>query len=215
MKHLNDLVEIIRMSGYSEMYSFKIIKSGLKGFEKILEVENGGCRQAGRPVNRTRSWGEDQRQKNKEDKSKNWYKKGGFDVPHTPGGVLARRMKDKEAENNQGRKIRFKIIEKGGVSLDQKLRRSNPWAGGKCGRRRCFPCMGDKGGKCWREGVTYSLWCKECDENVACYKGKTVRNSYTCGLEHLDSLAAKSEKNLSYGYILFTTTAEGKMCSIQ
>ena len=56
------------------------------------------------------------------------------------GGLLARRMKDKEAENNQGRKIRFKIIEKGGVSLDQKLRRSNPWAGEKWGRPRCFPC---------------------------------------------------------------------------
>ena len=108
--------------------------------------------------------------------------------------MLARRMKDKETENNQGRKIRFKIIEKGGVSLDQKLRRSNPWAGEKCGRPRCFPCMGNKGGNCWREGTKYSLWCAECGENVACYKGETGRSSYTRGLEHLDNLAAKSEE---------------------
>ena len=36
-------------------------------------------------------------------------------------------MKEKEAMNNQGRTIRFKIVEKSGVSLEQKLRKSNPW----------------------------------------------------------------------------------------
>ena len=102
-------------------------------------------------------------------------------------------MRQKEAQNNQGRKIRFKIIEKAGVTLDQKLRRSDPWAGGKCGRERCFPCMGDKGGNCWREGVTYSLWCEKCGEAVACYKGETGRNRYTRGLEHLDNLEARNE----------------------
>ena len=102
-------------------------------------------------------------------------------------------MRQKEAQNNQGKTIRFKIIEKGGVTLDQKLRRSDPWAGGKCGRERCFPCMGDKGGNCWREGVTYSLWCEKCREVVACYKGETGQNSYTRGLEHLDNLEARNE----------------------
>ena len=47
-------------------------------------------------------------------------------VPHTPRGVLANAMREKEAQNNQGRKIRFKIVEKGGVTLEQMLRRSNP-----------------------------------------------------------------------------------------
>ena len=78
-------------------------------------------------------------------------------------------------------------------SVDQKLRRSDPWSGGKCRRPRCFPCMGEKGGNCWREGVTYSLWCEQCGEKVACYKGETGRNSYTRGLEHLDNLKARNE----------------------
>ena len=77
------------------------------------------------------------------------YCKGGYDVPlfvpHTPRGELANRMRAKERENYQGRTIRFKIIEKGGVTLEKKLRRSNPWAGGKCGRNQCFPSQGDKG----------------------------------------------------------------------
>ena len=52
----------------------------------------------------------------------------------------------------------------------------------------CFPCKGEKGGDCWREGVCYTLWCAECGEEVAAYKGETGRDSYTRGLEHLESL---------------------------
>ena len=44
-------------------------------------------------------------------------------------------MRAKEVENNQSRKLRFKIVEKGGVTLEQKLRRSNPWANNKCERQ--------------------------------------------------------------------------------
>jgi hypothetical protein len=170
-----------------------VIKSGVEGFDKMVKEE----REGGRPVNRPRSWEEDRRQKKKELQAKNWYRQGGYDVPlfvpHTPRGELAKLMRAKEAENNQGRKIRFKIIEKGGVTLEQKLRRSNPWAGGKCDRPRCFPCQGDRGGNCWREGVNYDLWCEECGEKVAAYKGESGRNAYTRGKEHLDSLAARNE----------------------
>ena len=80
---------------------------------------------------------------------KRWFTKGGFQVPlfvpHTPRGELARRMRMKEAQNSQGRRIRFRIVEKGGITLEQKLRRSNPWAGEKCGRPKCFPCKSDGG----------------------------------------------------------------------
>ena len=65
--------------------------------------------------------------------------------------------------------------------------------GGKCGRSRCFPCRGPKGGNCWREGVTYSLWCEECGEKVAAYQGETGRNGFTRGKEHLDNLEARNE----------------------
>ena len=74
-----------------------------------------------------------------------WFRKGGYDVPlfipHTPGKELVKRIIEKEAENNQDRRVRFKIVGRGGVTLEQKLRRSNPWAGGKCGREKCFPCQ--------------------------------------------------------------------------
>ena len=68
--------------------------------ERTLAVERRG----GRPVNRLRSWGEDECQKKKELQDKNWFRAGGFDVPlfvpHTPKGELARRMKENEVLNN-------------------------------------------------------------------------------------------------------------------
>ena len=193
VKHLNQLMARMKASGYSSSYRFQVLKSGVTGYDKMRAEELRG----GRPVNRPRTWEEDQRQTRKEDQSKNWFRKGGFDVPlfvpHTPGGELANKIRAKEAENNQGRKIRFKVIEKGGVSLEQKLRRSNPWSGEPCGRPRCFQCRRPGGGNCWREGVCYTLWCLECGEMVAAYHGETGRNGYCRGLEHLDSLEAKDE----------------------
>ena len=117
-KHLDNFCQRMKASGYNENYRFQVLKSGMEGYDKMLEVERGG----GRPVNRPRTWNEDERQKKKELQSKSWFRAGGsFDVPlfvpHTPQGELAKRIRAREAENHQGRTIRFKIIEKSGVSL--------------------------------------------------------------------------------------------------
>ena len=107
VKHLDDFAQRLRASGYNEDYRYQVVKSGVVGFDKMLEATTNG----GRPINRARSWNEDIRQKKKELQSKNWYRQGGYDVPlfvpHTPRGELAKRMRAKEVENNQGRKIRF------------------------------------------------------------------------------------------------------------
>ena len=42
-------------------------------------------------------------------------------VPHTPGSELARRMRAKEKENNQGRKTRFLIVKLGGKKIHNLL----------------------------------------------------------------------------------------------
>ena len=195
--HLNDFSARMRASGYDQRYRFQVIKSGLSGYDKMLEEERRG----GRPVNRPRSWDEDERLKKKELQKKRWFRKGGFYVPlfvpHTPGGELEKRIRLKEAQNNQGRKIRFKIVAKSGVTLEQKLRRSNPWAGGGCGQDGCFPCRGggEGGGDCRRESVTYTLWCERCRvevHRVVEYKGETGRNACSRGSEHLANLQARS-----------------------
>ena len=105
---------------------------------------------------------------------------------------MAKRMRRKEEENNQGRKIRFRIVEKGGITLEQKLRRSNPWSKENCGRIRCFPCKSEGGGNCYRESVTYTIFCEECGIEVAANIGETGRNGFSrgCG-EHWDKLDGK------------------------
>ena len=105
------------------------------------------------------------------------------------------RVREVEAQNHQGRKIRFKIVEKGGVTLEKMLRRSNPWSSENCGRADCFPCKGGEGGSCWREGVTYTLFCVECGEEVAAYFGESGGNGYTRGKEHFEKKLAKDEDN--------------------
>ena len=43
------------------------------------------------------------------------------------------------------------------------------------------------------ESVTYTLWCQECGDEVAAYKGETGRNAYSRGVEHLEHLEANDE----------------------
>ena len=82
----------MKTSGYNANYRLQVIKSGMAGYDKMLEEEMRG----GRPINMARSWEEDKRQTKKELQKKMWYRKGGYDVPlfvpHTPGGELAKQI---------------------------------------------------------------------------------------------------------------------------
>ena len=113
-----------------------------------------------------------------------------------------------EELNNQGRSVRFRIVERRGVTLEEKLRRSNPWAGERCGRPTCFPCQTDEGGDCWREGITYSLICEVCGEEVAKYFGESGRNGFTRGEEHLNN---KQAADVNKSVLQSTTTTTERM----
>ena len=199
--HLSNLSSRMKASGYSEQFRLEVIKSAINGFNHMVEAEQTG----GRPVNRPRSWESDLRQKQKHHKKKNWFRGGGHHVPlfvpHTPGSELAKLMRKKEEENNQGRKIRFLVVELGGTKIHHLLWKPNPWGGQKCGEQDCFPCRGNRGGNCRKQGVTYTLNCITCQEEsntvkvVAAYEGETGRNAYDRGKEHLAHLAKKSEEN--------------------
>ena len=119
-KHLSNFCRRLRASGYNENYRLQILRAGMTGYDKMVEVERGG----GRPVNQPRSWDADNRQKRKDLQGKLWFRRGGFDVPLfvpcTPKGELAKRIAKVEELNNQGRTVRFKVVEKRGVTLEEK-----------------------------------------------------------------------------------------------
>ena len=95
-------------------------------------------------------------------------------------------------------------MELGGTKIHHLLWRPNPWGGGKCGEQDCFPCRGDRGGDCRKQGVTYSIICTTCQEErqtrniVSAYEGETGRNAYDRGKEHLAALHKKSEDSVMW-----------------
>ena len=198
VSHLNTFTERMRDSGYPERYRAEVIQSGLKGYEKMLEVEKTG----GRPVNRLKKTNQEERRRQKLQKKDTWYKEGGFStvlfVPCTPGGILCKKLKEIETRGREDRQWSVKIIEMGGQTLRSQLSKSNPWQG-KCFRETCFPCKGDKGGQCQRRNVGYVI---ECDSCKAEYHGETSRTMYSRGEEHLKSLNRKDQDSVLWEHCL-------------
>ena len=120
-EHMTELCARMKAAGYDEKFRLEVVKSAMDGFGKMVKVE----REGGRLVNRPRSWEEDSRQARKASQQQNWFRSGGHHVPvfvpHTPGSELAKRMRAKENENNQGRKTRFLIVELGGKKIHNLL----------------------------------------------------------------------------------------------
>ena len=83
---------------------------------------------------------------------------------------------------------RVKIVEKAGTMVKRILTKSDPWAGGQCGRQHCLICSTEEGGgDCRRRNVTYKtqcLLCKEKGEKEKVYIGETSRTAYERGSEH-------------------------------
>ena len=127
-----------------------MVEAGLKGYQRMINVEQNG-------VNRIRSMDQLERRKEKMRKKTNWYKKGNYEtvlfVPCTPGGILAKRMRDVEERGRSDRGWKAKIVEMGGQTLKEQICKSNPRSGKSCGHIQCFACKEEKGGDCGRKNV--------------------------------------------------------------
>ena len=193
VRHLNELTERMRDSGYNERLRKEVIESGLMGYQKMVDVERNG----GRPVNRLRSINQIQRKKDKMNKKTKWYKNGGYAtvlfIPCTPGGTLAKRMREIEERGRSDRGWRVKIVEVGGQTLKAQLCKSNPWSGNPCGHSQCFACREGEGGDCRRKNVGYKITCSECKR---AYHGETSRNMFCRGKEHLRALTQRKKESV-------------------
>ena len=82
----------------------------------------------------------------------------------------------------------FKIVEKGGLTIERLLMNPNPTESNVCGRPKCIPCKKNPDQKkriCSKSNILYNY---ECDEKDSCpdstYDGQSSKNLYTRSLTH-------------------------------
>ena len=140
---------------------------------------------------RNRGWKYIERRKEKVTGKNDWY--GNYDavmfIPATPKSEL-KRIYDEEIKK---RKIKIRVIEKSGTKIKDVLQKKEIGEGRQCGED-CFVCTTSHKGDCMASGITYRI---ECDflhqEGIYEYNGKTMRNGYSRGAEHLTKLNKKAE----------------------
>ena len=84
---MNNYMQLLKNSGYSQKFRLEILHSGLQGYNKILKAERDGIR----PVYRPKGWNESARWLEKRRKKNNWlgsFWKSCIFVPPTPGSEL-------------------------------------------------------------------------------------------------------------------------------
>ena len=153
------------------------------------------------PLNRPKDWKIAERWKQKVQKQQNWATKGGFIapiiIPATPNSELMKILSEvARLEAEPG--LRFRIVERGGVSVKRLIQRSNPTGQTGCESGDCPACREGRGqgGDCRKSNVQYEFSCKLCPEgDQHVYIGETARNLYSRGKEHMANAQSRNRES--------------------
>ena len=200
---LTNMVCRMEQSGYNTGFIVTAINGGIRAHLKVL----ANYQENGTPVHRPKDW-EGRRKRSK--KRNDWFQQGGGEggnqvyssfvfVPSTPGSTLAKLLQYQEAQNNQGRTHRFRIVEKTGVSVRDYLARNYPWEVTKCHQDDCFQCSTcpDPRVSCRKPGIGYTIRCLKCNQSgvKSVYEGESSKNAYARGKRHLQELKSGVRTN--------------------
>ena len=131
------------------------------------------------PLNRPSGYKKVERRREKKKKKRNWT--GGdyiapIIVPATPNSELAKRLQKVANEESDG-KIRLRVVERGGKSVEKHLVKLNPTGSDECGVPGCVGCPqpeGGGGGKiCHKCEIVYEGKCLKCPDSK--YFGESDR----------------------------------------
>ena len=126
-------------------------------------------------------------------------------VPPTPGGELAKRLKQRELELNSGHKMNIKILEKGGIKVKNILVKKDPFPALKCNESNCPFCIQSpqilthEKQTCSAHNVGYRFQCQDCNFT---YEGETFRKISVRASEHAAELRKESKKSPLWKHIL-------------
>ena len=187
---LSEYMRRMMSGGYSEDYRYHCIRNAVAIYEHKLRMNDEGVT----PLNRPREYMRLERRKAKKEKKKSWSTKGGYlapvIVPSTPGGLLAKMLRDIAEKEACG--LKLKVIERGGRTVEKLLSRSNPTASDSCGRPDCVGCNQPGGMRnCSKPGILYYYTCQE-DNCMYKYIGESSNNFYTRSKQHLSSYNSKT-----------------------
>ena len=195
---LTDYAERMMAAGYSQSYRKEILRNAVNIYEHKLAQDRDGVQ----PLNRPRGYRITERRKEKRLKKHSWGTRGGYVapiiVPATPGGELAAAMRAVcKAEAIPG--VKFKIAERGGVTLERQLKNSNPTASNECHRENCGPCAQPEGNggskRCHTTNICYKYTCNY-QGCTAFYTGESSKNLMTRNEWHQSKYKSKKESFL-------------------
>ena len=210
--HLNQFMLKLKHSGYNYKFRTEIADSILNAYEKILESDKTGVK----PLYRSRTWNAKERKNAKIAKKFNWwnstksniqYKSVLFVTP-TPGGVLAKEVRQRLEELTKNCKEKIKVEEKGGVKIKDMFGSKNPFKTDKYKQKTCPLCTEsqftstnpENKMQCNTNNVGYRWLCNTCQKNdkIKVYEGETGRSARLRGAEHVADLKNKRKNSVLY-----------------
>ena len=196
LKHLNDFMQRLRISGYTESDRQNILNGTIKTYINLKQKEYTGIR----PFYRSKSFNKKERTLLKSNKKKTWFRGKSNDsryksvmfVDATPGDTLLKMLRNTEERFKISSECRIKFVSKAGQKLVNLVKRKDPFAK-NCTNNDCPPCENLSPEhkvltRCKVDNVTYQGICKTCgDKGIQrIYDGETARNLHIRSKEHVN-----------------------------
>ena len=175
----------MQASGYNQEHRYNVLKSAFNAYNKIKEDDINGIRQ----MYRKTTWNNIERRAERKHKRNNWF--GNYDtvlfVSATPQSELKRLYEDEIRK----RKMKIKVVERSGIKIKDTLQKKSTLNDKQC-KDDCFICTTTQKGNCMSSGVTYMINCNsDHDDKIYQYDGRTMKNGYARGKEHIMKLNKK------------------------
>ena len=183
-EHINEYIKRLQFSGYNKEFRYDVYNAANKAYQKKVEESRAVIR----PLHRPKSWRREEREAEKQEEKKKWYKRGGAEsvifIPCTPYEQLKKEYEQEIARSG----FRIKVVEKSGTKIKDVLHRKDPFKKKQCERPDCFVCRSNGKGKgmCNKENVKYTITCTENCGRKDVYRGETSYSAYTRGKEQLE-----------------------------
>ena len=105
-------------------------------------------------------------------------------VEHTPGGELAKRLREQLSRMEGLMGFKIKVVERTGTALKDLFSLSDVWSGGVCSREDCTTCKQgcEEIQDCTRRSIIYESICKKCiPDAMKTRKLQGQSTMYICG----------------------------------